>query len=39
MVRDHGFRVLGAPDEGALDGPHDPAKRRRGAGTEVAPNA
>jgi hypothetical protein len=35
--------VLGAPDAESTDSPagarHDPAKRRRGAGTAVAPNA
>src|SRR3954452_1517833 len=40
MVRDHGFTVLGATPEAADGGhSHDPAKRRRGAGTAVAPNA
>jgi biotin synthase len=44
LVRDHGFTVLGA--ELGADAPgtphvqsHDPAKRRRGAGTAAAPNA
>jgi biotin synthase len=39
LIRDHGFTVLGATpaDEAATH--HDPAKRRRGAGTVVAPNA
>ena len=43
LIRDHGFTVLGAPDAERTDAPaavaHDPAKRRRGAGTAVAPNA
>ena len=43
LIRDHGFTVLGAPDPESTDAPaeatHDPAKRRRGAGTAVAPNA
>jgi biotin synthase len=43
LIRDHGFTVLGAPDPTSADAPagtaHDPAKRRRGAGTAVAPNA
>ena len=40
LIRDHGFTVLGAPDAVApATAPHDPAKRRRGAGTAVAPNA
>lgn len=42
LIRDHGFVVLGAgaDDEArpALD-THDPAKRRRGAGTDVPANA
>ena len=40
LIRDHGFVVLGS-DEDLAQGPasHDPAKRRRGAGTAVAPNA
>jgi biotin synthase len=40
LIRDNGFTVLGAapePTEPATV--HDPAKRRRGAGTAVAPNA
>jgi biotin synthase len=40
LIRDHGFTVLGAdadPTDPASS--HDPAKRRRGAGTVVAPNA
>ncbi|WP_139981817.1 biotin synthase BioB [Nocardioides litoris] len=43
LIRDNGFVVLGSeadtaglPEAGAS---HDPAKRRRGAGTELAPNA
>ena len=44
LIRDHGFTVLGAQPDAqpqAVDAgqPHDPAKRRRGAGTAVAPNA
>ena len=40
LIRDNGFTVLGAEPETAEPGPaHDPAKRRRGAGTAVAPNA
>ena len=40
LIRDHGFTVLGAaPEPGAEAASHDPAKRRRGAGTAVAPNA
>ena len=40
LIRDHGFTVLGAPDPDLPGEPkHDPAKRRRGAGTAVAPNA
>ena len=41
LIRDHGFTVLGAaPEAGAPEAAsHDPAKRRRGAGTAVAPNA
>lgn len=46
LIRDNGFAVLGAPEElpaGGLpavdvDG-HDPAIRRRGAGTALQPNA
>ena len=42
MIRDNGFVVLGA-DELRRPAPtrqsHDPAKRRRGAGTAVCPNA
>ncbi|WP_246086599.1 hypothetical protein [Nocardioides humi] len=40
MIRDNGFVILGAEDafeEPAVE--HDPAIRRRGAGTEVAANA
>ncbi|WGX98628.1 biotin synthase BioB [Nocardioides sp. L-11A] len=41
MIRDNGFVVLGAEDEHAdvVEAGHDPAIRRRGAGTEVAANA
>jgi biotin synthase len=40
LIRDHGFTVLGAAPEATDDAhSHDPAKRRRGAGTAVAPNA
>ncbi|HEX5091033.1 MAG TPA: biotin synthase BioB [Nocardioides sp.] len=40
LIRDHGFTVLGAtPADEAGPVSHDPAKRRRGAGTAVAPNA
>jgi biotin synthase len=44
LIRDHGFTVLGAvpaADEAMAEatGSHDPAKRRRGAGTAAAPNA
>ena len=39
LIRDHGFTVLGATPEAPEGGSHDPAKRRRGAGTAVAPNA
>jgi len=40
LIRDHGFTVLGAPDADVpAEATHDPAKRRRGAGTAVAPNA
>ena len=41
LIRDHGFIVLGrrtGPDRPGRRS-HDPAKRRRGAGTAVAPNA
>lgn len=41
LIRDNGFVVLG-PDPAELVGAgasHDPAKRRRGAGTQAAPNA
>ncbi|MEW1954107.1 biotin synthase BioB [Terrabacter sp. NPDC080008] len=43
LIRDHGFVVLGATPS-AETGPatasgHDPAKRRRGAGTDVPANA
>ncbi|GAA3674705.1 biotin synthase BioB [Nocardioides ginsengisoli] len=40
MIRDNGFVILGAEDEFADEAAeHDPAIRRRGAGTEVAANA
>ena len=40
LIRDHGFVVLGSDeDTSAVAASHDPAKRRRGAGTAVAPNA
>ncbi|WP_436699267.1 biotin synthase BioB [Nocardioides sp. BYT-33-1] len=44
MIRDSGFVILGAEDESTAsaasdDAEHDPAIRRRGAGTEVAANA
>ena len=40
LIRDHGFVVLGADAPGTPQAEsHDPAKRRRGAGTAVAPNA
>jgi biotin synthase len=44
LIRDHGFTVLGAAPEASPESSpgghsHDPAKRRRGAGTAVAPNA
>ena len=40
MIRDNGFVVLGAEDHDAGTGVgHDPAIRRRGAGTQVAANA
>lgn len=41
MIRDNGFVILGAEDEttDAAAAEHDPAIRRRGAGTEVAANA
>jgi biotin synthase len=40
MIRDNGFVILGAEDEfAAAEAEHDPAIRRRGAGTEVAANA
>lgn len=40
MITDNGFAVLGS-DEASLpeDADHDPAIRRRGAGTELQPNA
>ena len=46
LIRDNGFVVLGSSDSGApaVDPApdstgHDPAKRRRGAGTDLLPNA
>ena len=41
LIRDHGFTVLGRRPEAdaPAEATHDPAKRRRGAGTAVAPNA
>ena len=44
MIRDNGFVVLGADDEATGPAPdgvttHDPAKRRRGAGTGLPANA
>ncbi len=42
LIRDNGFVVLGAEVDAPVDGEdnsHDPAIRRRGAGTAVAPNA
>src|SRR4051794_12777629 len=39
LIRDHGFTVLGATAADPAAAGHDPAKRRRGAGTAVAPNA
>jgi biotin synthase len=42
LIRDHGFVVLGADEGGptaASPAAHDPVKRRRGAGTDAAPNA
>jgi biotin synthase len=41
MIRDSGFVILGAEDasDASDDAEHDPAIRRRGAGTEVAANA
>jgi biotin synthase len=38
LLRDSGFVVLGAEEAGP-DGPHDPAIRHRGAGTELPANA
>jgi biotin synthase len=38
LIRDQGFVVLGA-DVSPEVGSHDPAKRRRGAGTDVPANA
>jgi biotin synthase len=45
LIRDHGFVVLGSPEEQAqapapsAPASPDPVKRRRGAGTAVLPNA
>ncbi len=42
LIRDHGFVVLGSDEHDAqiaAGHPHDPAIRRRGAGTAVAANA
>jgi biotin synthase len=41
LIRDHGFVVLGAgpTDAAPAEATHDPAKRRRGAGTDVPANA
>ncbi len=40
LIRDNGFVVLGSEEhEAQLTGSHDPAIRRRGAGTDVAANA
>lgn len=40
MIKDNGFVVLGADESRPVDGsPHDPAIRRRGAGTQLQPNA
>ncbi len=42
MIRDNGFVVLGSGEAAAASieaASHDPAKRRRGAGTAVVPNA
>lgn len=43
LIRDNGFVVLGAEADlvaaGRGPAPHDPAKRRRGAGTDLSPNA
>src|SRR4051812_35517546 len=43
LIRDNGFAVLGAEDPSAPSAPevaiHDPAKRRRGAGTDLPANA
>ncbi|HEY3013775.1 MAG TPA: biotin synthase BioB [Nocardioides sp.] len=41
LIKDNGFVILGAEDEfeTASTEPHDPAIRRRGAGTEIAANA
>ncbi|GAA6524715.1 biotin synthase BioB [Intrasporangium sp. DVR] len=39
LIRDNGFVVLGAEDAAMSAGGHDPSIRRRGAGTEFAPNA
>lgn len=40
LIRDHGFVVLGSDEElAARTHAHPPAARRRGAGTDVLPNA
>ena len=40
LIRDNGFVVLGADDAPGDDHlSHHPASRRRGAGTDVLPNA
>ncbi len=44
LIRDNGFVVLGSAEDAAAqdldgEGSHDPAKRRRGAGTAALPNA
>ena len=40
LIRDNGFVVLGSDEHLAQStGSHDPAIRRRGAGTTVSPNA
>lgn len=39
MIRDNGFVVLGSEEELGQREPDDPTIRRRGAGTDVVPNA
>ena len=44
LIRDHGFVVLGADEDTSVpsrvpSATHDPAKRRRGAGTDLPANA